>query len=289
MNFAVLGSLEVHDANGHALDLTSRRQRRLLAALLVHAGSVVSDDRLADMVWDDEQPPEHGVRSLRTVVSRLRTALDSVDSGNQYLRTTPPGYLLDLNGSELDSVAFERHVERARRMLTNRDPAGAVAAFTEALSLWRGAAYAEFATEEWARAEAVRLEERRAEAIELRLEARLQNGAHREVVGELEQLVAVHPYRERPHVLLMLALYRSGRQADALKAHTSYRVMLADELGLEPSVEMQELEHKILRHDTDLDLTISAPQVKSYELLEQLGARSGGPASRRSIVTSPSK
>ena len=174
MNFAVLGSLEVNDADGRALDLSSRRQRRLLAALLVHAGNVVADERLTEMVWEDDRPPDGGVRSLRTVVSRLRSSLESIEHGGQHLLTKPPGYLLDLNGSSLDAITFERHLDHGKRLLAHGDTHRAIETFDEGLRLWRGDAYAEFATEEWARAEAVRLEEARAEMVELRLEARLQ-------------------------------------------------------------------------------------------------------------------
>lgn len=277
MRFAVLGSLEVHDEQGRALDLSSRRQRRLLAALLINAGSLVSDERLTEMVWDEESLPDGGVRSLRTVMSRLRSTLETVEPGATHVLTKPPGYLFDLNGSTLDATTFEQHVHAGTRYLAQRDAATAIGEFDTALSLWRGDAYAEFADEAWARAEAVRLEELRAVALESRLEARLLGGAHAELIGELERLVDTHPFRERPRLQLITALYRSGRQADALQAYQAYRTLLADELGLQPSAALQELEVQILRHDSALDAPAAdGPHVKAYALLDKLGSGAWG-------------
>ena len=277
MRFAVLGSLEVHDQQGRSLDLSSRRQRRLLAALIIHAGSVVSDERLTEMVWDEERLPDGGVRSLRTVMSRLRSTLELCEPGATHVHTRPPGYVFDLNGSTLDVTVFEQQLQLGKRSLAEGDATTAIGAFDTALKLWRGGAYAEFADEDWARAEAVRLEELRAVVHELRVDARLMGGAHAESIGELERLVATHPFRERPRLQLITALYRSGRQADALHAYQTYRELLADEMGLEPSVALQELEIQILRHDVALDAPPpEGPHVKAYKLVEKLGAGAWG-------------
>jgi serine/threonine protein kinase/WD40 repeat protein/DNA-binding winged helix-turn-helix (wHTH) protein len=277
VQFTVLGSLEVHDQQGRSLDLSSRRQRRLLAALIIHAGSVVSDDRLTEMVWDEERLPDGGVRSLRTVMSRLRSTLEAFEPGATHVHTRPPGYVFDLNGSTLDAAVFEHQLQLGKRSLAEGDATTAIGAFDSALKLWRGGAYAEFASEDWARAEAVRLEELRAVVHELRVDARMMGGGHAESIGELEQLVATHPFRERPRLQLITALYRSGRQADALHAYQTYRELLADEMGLKPSVALQELEIQILRHDVALDAPPpEGPHAKAYKLVEKLGAGAWG-------------
>jgi DNA-binding SARP family transcriptional activator/WD40 repeat protein len=277
MQFGVLGSLEVRDDEGRAIDLSSRRQRRLLAALLIHAGSVVSDDRLAEMVWDDDEFPDNGVRSLRTVMSRLRTTLDQNNGRPQHVLTKPPGYLFELNDSVLDATRFEQQVASGTRLLRGGDATKAAEALDEASRLWRGAAYAEFADQEWARIESARLEELRAVAAEARIDALLLRGQHAELIGDIEQMVAAHPFRETPRVQLITALYRSRRQADALHAYQDYREFLADELGLDPSESLRQLEGKILRHDPELDAPApSGPQIKTYRLLDRLGGSEWG-------------
>ncbi len=274
MHFAVLGSLEARGPNGLAVDLTSRRQRQLLAALIVHAGSVVSDDRLTEMVWGDV--PDGGVKALRTVVSRLRTSLGDRD-GSGFIRTRPPGYVFDLDGSSLDADEFERVATAGASHHRAGEVDAAIEAFEAALALWRGPALAEFADLEWARAGAVRLEEMRTGVVEALVDARMQRGEHAALIGPLESLVREHPFRERPRTQLVTALYRAGRQTEALKAYSDYRETLAEELGLEPSVAMQELELQILRHDPALAPAASAgPTVKSYRLIERLGAGTGG-------------
>jgi DNA-binding SARP family transcriptional activator/WD40 repeat protein len=274
MRFAVLGSLDAREHDGHVVDLSSRRQRQLLAALIVNAGSVVSDDRLTEMVWGDV--PEGGVKALRTVVSRLRASLGDRD-GNGYIVTRPPGYAFELNGSSLDADEFQRVATAGANHVRSGEWDQAIQSFEMALALWRGPALAEFADLEWARADAVRLEELRTVVVEALIDARLQRGEHAEVIGPLELLVAEHPFRERPRILMVTALYRAGRQTEALRAYTEYRETLAEELGLEPSIAMQELELQILRHDPALAPAAGAgPMVKSYQLIERLGAGTTG-------------
>ncbi len=275
MHFGVLGSLEVRDSDGTLIDVGGRRQRQLLAALISHAGSVVSDDRLTEMVWTESVPPEGGVRALRTVLSRLRTALH--DAGSELILTKPPGYLLDRGGFDTDADEFEGHVRAGVRLLGAGDTQRAVQSIDAGLSLWRGAAYAEFVDELWARIESTRLEELRAVAHEVRVEAMVNSGAHREAIAELEGLVDSYPFREQFQLQLITALYRSGRQTEALRHCQKYRDVLADELGLEPSAAMRELELQILNHAPELAATPAGhPRIKSYELAEKIGAGAWG-------------
>ena len=276
MHFGVLGSLEVRDSDGTLIDVSGRRQRQLLAALIIHAGSVVSDDRLTEMVWTESVPPEGGVRALRTVLSRLRTALHGAGA-DQLVVTKPPGYLLERGAFATDADEFEGHVKAGVRLLGAGDTQRAVQSIDAGLSLWRGAAYAEFVDELWARIEATRLEELRAVAHEVRVEAMVTSGAHREAIGELEGLVDSYPFREQFQLQLITALYRSGRQTEALRHCQKYRDVLADELGLEPSAAMRELELQILNHAPELAATPAGhPRIKSYELAEKIGAGAWG-------------
>ena len=235
MDFRILGPLEVFD-DDHPVPLGGARQRALLAILLTRANEVVSTDRLIDELWG-EAPPRTAVNTLQYYVSRLRKLL-----GADRIVTRIPGYTIRLEPGELDLDQFERLVAQ-----------GGAEALREALGLWRGPALADFAFEPFAEAEIARLEELRLVALEQRLEADLALGHHRELVGELEALVAVHPLRERLRAQLMLALYRSGRQADALDVYRRTRETLVDELGVEPGPELQELERAILRHDRSLE------------------------------------
>ena len=289
MHFGVLGSLEVRDSDGTLIDVGGRRQRQLLAALIIHAGSVVSDDRLTEMVWTESAPPEGGVRALRTVLSRLRTALHDAGA-DRLILTKPPGHLLERGGFETDAGEFERHVSAGARLLGAGDTQRAIQSIDAGLSLWRGAAYAEFVDDEWARIESTRLEELRAIAHEVRVEAMITSGAHREAIGELEGLVASYPFREQFRLQLITALYRSGRQTEALRHCQNYRDVLAEELGLEPSAAMRELELQILNHAPELAATPAGhPRIKSYELAEKIGAGAWGvvwrPVNRASIAT----
>src|SRR5918994_3756390 len=239
----LLGPLEV-DVDGRILDVRRQKQRALLALLALRAGEVVPTDRLVDELWGDE-PPKAAVGSLQNFVSELRKML-----GAEVLVTRAPGYLLDIPRHAVDVHRFERIVREAGSEAPEQRAAG----LREALGLWRGPDLADVQLEDAMVAEAARLEESRVAAWEDRLEAELELGRQSQVIGELESLVAKHPLRERPVGLLMLALYRGGRQADALDAYRRARERLVEELGIDPSHELQRLEQAILRHDKELDL-----------------------------------
>src|SRR5919109_1014450 len=246
VEYRLLGPLEVI-ANDATVPLAARKQRQLLALLLVNANQVVSTDRLIDELWG-EHAPESAPNALQVYVSKLRKALPP-----GALVTRPPGYVLQLDPEALDVRRFERLVRDARAALRTNDPRRARSLLEEALRLWRGPALAEFAFDRFAAPEITRLEELRLVALEERIEADLALGAHDEVVGELEALVAAHPLRERLRGQLMLALYRSGRQVEALRVYREGRRALVDELGIEPGRALQRLEAAILRQETSLE------------------------------------
>jgi DNA-binding SARP family transcriptional activator/pimeloyl-ACP methyl ester carboxylesterase len=227
--FLVLGAVTVVGPDGQAIAL-SDRQRSLLASLLARAGAVVSVDNLVELVWP-EDPPQDPVAALHNQVSRLRRAIPFTR-----IETVPPGYRLAVGPDDVDSQRFDR--------LVRADTAGSL---SKALGLWQGAAYAEFAESPVARFEAIRLEEARRQATERWHERRLDEGSPD--LPALEAFATEHPLRERAHLVRMRALYACGRQADALAAYQRYAGRLADELGLEPSAAMQELQLRILRHD----------------------------------------
>ena len=250
----MLGPLEVLDS-GRPISLASAKQRLLLAALLAQANSVVSVDRLADILWGDT-PPTDATAAVQTYVSRLRAAIEpgrTGGDGSEALHTRAPGYLLQVRDEQLDAARFERLVTDAQQRAGAGEHEDATAILDEALSLWRGPAFAEFAEFDFARTEALHLEELRLLAVEARVDARLGLGHHAELIGELEGIVAEHPLRDRPHAQLMLALYRGGREAEALRSYQQHRRYLADELGLEPSSRLVELEAAILRHEPELE------------------------------------
>lgn len=249
MEFRLLGPLEVVDRDS-ALVLGGGKQRALLAVLLLHANEVVSTDRLLDDLWG-ASPPATADKSIQLYVSRLRKAL-----GEGRLVTRRPGYVLRVERSELDVARFEQLVEEARVAEAER----AARKLREALALWRGRPLADLAFEPFAQAEIARLEELRLDARELRVEADLAGGRHAQLVGELEALVAEHPLRERLWMQLMLALYRSARQAEALEAYRGARRVLDEQLGLEPSAELKQLQQAILEHDPALDLAPATAQ-----------------------------
>jgi DNA-binding SARP family transcriptional activator len=243
MEFRVLGPLEVVE-EGQPLPLGGRQQRALLACLLLRANHLVSTDRLIEELWPGGAP-RTAAKTIQVYVWKLRKEL-----GQGRLVTQPPGYVLRVDSSELDLARFEELLEAARRV----DPDRAAERLREALSLWRGPALADLAYEPFAQTDIVRLEELRLAALEGRIEADLATGRHAELVGELEALVAEHPLRERLRGQLMLALYRSGRQAEALEVYQAARRTLVEELGLEPSAGLQRLEKAILQQAHSLDL-----------------------------------
>jgi class 3 adenylate cyclase len=233
----LLGPLEVF-VDGRSIELRRKKQRALLAFLALRAGEVVSTDRLVDELWG-EVPPKAAVGSLQNLVSELRKLI-----GPDVLMTRSPGYVLELDRECVDAHRFERRA---------RDAQADARALRDALGLWRGAALADLAFEPFAQAEIARLEELRAVAREDLFDAELELGRHAQLVAELDSFVAEHPLRERPRGQLMLALYRSGRQADALDAYRQARETLVEELGIDPSSELQRLEQAILRHDPAVD------------------------------------
>jgi DNA-binding SARP family transcriptional activator/DNA-binding beta-propeller fold protein YncE len=242
MRFGILGPLEVHDGTT-PVSLGGGHQRKLLVLLLLHPNGPVSSDRLIDELWGG-RPPETAAKALQGLVSQLRKQL-----GAATVETVPGGYLLRLDDGDLDARRFERLFHEARGLERNK----ALATLREALALWRGPALADFAYDDFARSEIERLEELRETCIERRIHLELALGPSEDLVPELEALVRGHPLRERLRYLLMLALYRAGRQADALEAYSDARRTLRDELGLEPGEELQELQKAILAHDPALD------------------------------------
>lgn len=250
MEFRILGPLDVLEGT-RSLQLGGSKQRALLAVLLLHAGEVVSTDRLIDELWG-ELPPSTAAHTIQVFVSRLRKLLASVDPEPRIL-TRAPGYLLRVERDELDLHRVERLVRAGREALADGQPERASALLAEAVSLWRGPSLADFAYEPFAQAAVARLDELRLAALEERIEADLAGGRHGELVAELEALVREHPLRERLRGQLMLALYRSGRQADALEAFQQARRVLVEELGIEPSPALQNLERSILRQAPELE------------------------------------
>ncbi len=241
---------------GRAIGIGGAKQRALLAVLTLHANEVVSIDRLVHEVWGD-QPSPNAPKTVHVYVSGLRKAL-----GDGVLVTRAPGYVLVIEHAGLDSRRFESLLHDSR----HADAARKSALLDEALSLWRGPALADFAYEPFAQAEIGRLEELRLTAVEERIDAVLAQGHHADVVGDLESLVASHPLRERLRGQLMLALYRGGRQVEALEAYRAARRSLVDELGIDPSKALQELEQAILRHDPSLDAAAPRPDPGSVRV-----------------------
>ena len=247
----MLGPLQVV-ADGETLPLGGVKQRSVLALLLLRAGTVVSQDELVDAVWG-ESGGVSSVRSLQVYVSNIRRILARHNSsGSSRIHRQGTGYVLDLDSAHLDVTRFEELAAEGREALRELRPEKARARLGEALALWRGRPLADFAYQEWARRETDRLDELRLAAVGDRIEADLVLGRHGELVAELEQLTAEHPYREALAGQLMVALYRSGRQADALAAYQEARRRLVDALGIEPGAPLRELEKRILAQDPAL-------------------------------------
>jgi DNA-binding SARP family transcriptional activator len=227
--------------DGGAVALGGPKQRALLAELLLRRGSAVPRERLVDALWGD-RPPASAISSLQVYVHGLRRAV-----GADRFETRGNAYCVRVEPDELDVARFERLLAEARDTLASGAPGHADELLASALGLWRGNALADLGDSP-VRAAASGLEDLRLQALELRVDARLALGAHREVVAELERLVAAEPFRERLREQLVLALYRSGRQQDALDAYQDARRSL-DELGVEPGSALRELERAVLRHD----------------------------------------
>jgi DNA-binding SARP family transcriptional activator len=230
------------------------KQRALLAALLLQANQVVTSDRLIDELWGAE-PPKTAATALQVHVSQLRKALKA---DRELLLTRAGGYTIALESDQLDLRRFERLASEGERALVDGDPLSALANLRAALDLWHGPPLADLTYEPFAQVAILRLEELRLAAIEARVEAELALGHHEALIGELESLVREHPFRERLRGQLMLALYRSGRQVDALTTYRTGRRVLVDELGIEPGETLRQLEAAILSQDAALEL-VPAP------------------------------
>jgi DNA-binding SARP family transcriptional activator/tetratricopeptide (TPR) repeat protein len=246
VDFALLGSLEVRK-DGLVLALGGPRERALLAILLLNANEPLSTDRLVDELWG-EHPPKAAVKTVQVYVSRLRKLL-----GSDAIVTRGPGYALRIAPDRIDAHRFEALAGEGRRALAEGDAATANRRLTDALSLWRGPPLSDFAYERFAQPHAARLDELRLTALEDRCEAALRCGSAAELIGELQALAARHPLRERLRRQLMLALYRSERPAEALDVYRDTRATLVEELGIEPSVDLQRLERAILEQDPALE------------------------------------
>jgi predicted ATPase/DNA-binding SARP family transcriptional activator len=270
MDFQILGPFQAL-VDGRPVSLRAAKPRALLAILLLHASESVSADRLIADLWAG-RPPATAAKTLQTYVSQLRKAL-----GDRTIVTGPAGYLLDVERDGLDSHRFERLLVEAR----GAEPVVVSDRLQEALALWRGPALVDFAFEPWAQPEIGRLEELRLEAVQDRVEADLALGGSAELVAELEALVAEYPLRERLRGQLMLALYRSGRQADALAAYRAARETLVGELGIEPALALRRLERRILDQDPELDVRAVDPPAAGRSM-PSLAARSSSFVGRES-------
>jgi DNA-binding SARP family transcriptional activator len=257
VEFRILGPLEVVGAV--PVDVTGQRERALLVRLLLSANQVVSAERLIEDVWEDA-PPDNALRALPVYISRLRKTLRGGGLDGVVV-TCAPGYVLRLAPGERDADRFEALVASGRAQAAAGNVEEASIELGEALALWRGPALADFADMSFARTEAARLEEARLGALEDRIDADLACGRHTGLIGELAALVAAHPLRERLWGQRMLALYRTGRQAEALRAYQDLREILVEELGVEPTVALARLETAILRHDEELEWTPEAPRL----------------------------
>ena len=256
MDFRLLGPLEVV-SDGRTLPIPGGRPRALLALLLLRPNQIVPTERLIDDLWSGEPPPT-APKMVQMYIGELRKTLDG-----DVLRTIAPGYGLRVDDDKLDLTRFERLLEQAR----DSDAAAAASLLREALALWRGPPLGEFAYEAWAQTEIARLEELRLAALEERFEADLATGRAGEIVAELETLARQHPFRDRLGAQLMVALYRAGRQTEALQHYQRTRTLLLEELGLEPSPLLQRLERAILTQDSSLDLpTATVPESADEDL-----------------------
>lgn len=252
MEFRVLGPIEVLE-DGRRLAIASGRERALLALLLIHAGQVLSTDRILDAIWGDAAP-DSGAKTVAFHISRLRDALFPGRRRGEpctTLTTEPGGYCLHVDPGDVDADRFAGLALEGRALVAT-EPASARAHLADALSLWRGEPYADVGYETFAQAEVQRLEELRLGALEDRLEADLALGRDRELIGELESLVTANPLRERLRGQLMTALYRADRQAEALRVYEQGRRLLAEELGIDPSPELERLQAWILQQDVRL-------------------------------------
>jgi DNA-binding SARP family transcriptional activator len=250
VEYRILGSLEVV-ANGTAANLGPPKQRAVLAVLLVHANEIVPTDRLIDLVWP-ERPPRTAVHSIQIYISELRKAIEPL-AGCPAIATRPPGYMLEADPESIDADRFKRLVADGLRRLGGGDPDGSLTVLRSALALWGGPPLSDFTYEEFAQAHICRLSELRLAALEELAAVELDLGRAGQALPMIESAIAMDSLRERSRELHMIALYRSGRHAEALRTYQQYRRLLADELCLEPSPALRRLEERILLHDRSLD------------------------------------
>lgn len=273
MEVRLLGSLEVVGDDGVELPVSGAKTRALLAMLALEAGHVVASDRLIEVLWRDGSAPVDVVNSLQRLVSKLRKSL-----GGDLVAMRPPGYVLAVRPDDVDVHRVDQLTKVVRAAIERGDLETVVETCVRAESLWRGVALAEFAYDEFAQPHIARLEETRLSLIEERVDAELRLGRHQGLIADLEVLVAERPLRERLRGQLMLALYRDGRQADALRVFQDGRTILAEELGLDPGVELRQLEMAILNHDPSLgsmSATVNGPRSPRSNLRRSLTALFG--------------
>ncbi|GGV40028.1 SARP family transcriptional regulator [Actinomadura cremea] len=259
MEFKILGGLEVlHD--GRDITPTAPKLRRVLCFLILHPNQIVQTEALIDELWGDS-PVRSAMTTMQTYIYLLRKIINEElepGAGERFLLTRPSGYMAAIPSDRIDLFRFEALTERGRAALHGGDPERAADLLTEAMALWRGAALADVRTGRLLQAHVTRLQESRIRTLEMRIEADLRCGRHRELISELKALAAEHPYHEGFHRPLMLALYRSGRQWEALNAYRSLREVLVGDLGLEPSPELARLQQAVLTGDPSLDLPRAA-------------------------------
>ncbi|MFG1780792.1 BTAD domain-containing putative transcriptional regulator [Micromonospora sp. NPDC049048] len=257
MHFHVLGTTEVTHHNHH-LELGGIRQRAILAYLLLNANKVVATSQLLNAMWNGNPPPtaRKMVQNAVSGIRRMLTTTTDTDTTTPALHTHPPGYQLRIDTETIDLYRFRRLVREGRHATTTNNPHHAAHLLTEALTLWRGRALADLVETGTNWSELAAIEDERLSALEDRLDAQLACGKHREITPELEILTTTEPMRERLCHQFMLALYRSGRQVDALRVYRRTREALIDNLGLEPGRELQQLQQRILEHDAKIQTPV---------------------------------
>jgi DNA-binding SARP family transcriptional activator len=250
VHYKVLGPFFVK-INNKDCTPSAAKVRQVLALTLLRANQIVSLDAIIEELWGD-CPPRSAVATTQTYIYQIRKLLarhSDVRMANQTIRTAPPGYILSVGPDQLDSWEFDRVVQRARVLLDGDQPEPAAALLGQALSMWNGPVLVDVARGPLLQRYAARLEEKRMLALELRLRADMRLGRHRELIAELKSLVLTHPYHEWFHAQLMISLHRSGRRGEALTAFRQARQLLNDQLGIEPSVDLQRIHQNILRAD----------------------------------------
>lgn len=270
MRFKVLGTLDVIDGNKICTP-TAPKLRSVLALLLLNPNQVVTTQSLTEELWE-EQPPASAQTTIQTYIYQLRKVLDvrrmpdhhpTATRVERVLHTRPLGYCLQVQPDQLDLYRFDALFDQGQEALRDGDLELASSTLRQALALWRGPVLADVAAGPLLQSRITALEEKRIDALEQRIEADLRLGRHRQLIGELKTLAAVHPLHEWFHALLMVALHRCGRRAEALEVYQRLRRVLADELGLEPSFDLQDLQRAILSSDPALEL----PEVHSAALV----------------------